>query len=228
MNYKNLTIIGTSHISKESIDSVKSFIENEKPSIVALELDYKRVHALLHPNPAKKNHFYTLKSVGVKGFLFSLMGEWAEKKLGKMVGVKPGTEMITALKTAKKNGIEVVLIDQDIEITLRRFSKTLSWRERFNFIADIIKSPFSKNKITFDLNKVPSQEMINYLVSEVKKRYPNVYKVLIEERNDVMARRLYNLMKENKKILAVMGAGHEEEIIGLIKKIEKDKEKIKS
>ena len=218
MQYKNLTIIGTSHIAKESIDSVKYFIENEKPDIVALELDQKRVNALLYGG--KRDHIYTLRNVGFKGFLFSLIGEWAEKKLGKLVGVKPGSEMLTAFKLAKKNNIEIVLIDQDIEITLKRFSKTLSWKERFNFIIDILKSPFSKNKIKFDLNKVPSQNIIKHLISEVKKRYPNIYKVLIEERNEIMARRLHNLMKENKKILAVVGAGHEEDIIELIKKRE--------
>jgi len=215
MNYKNLTIIGTSHIAKESVNAVKLHIEKEKPDIVALELDHKRLHALLHPG--KKDHLYAIKKVGFKGFLFSVIGEWAEKKLGKMVGVKPGTEMLTAFHEARKNKAEVVLIDQDIEITLKRFSKTLSWREKFNFFVDIVKAPFSKNKIKIDLNKVPSQELISMLISEVKKRYPNLYKVLIEERNEIMSRRLYNLMKEKKKILAVVGAGHEEEIIKLIK-----------
>jgi pheromone shutdown-related protein TraB len=219
MKYKNLTIIGTSHIAKESISAVTHSIKADKPDIVALELDHKRLYGLLHPG--KKDHLYAMKKVGFKGFLFSLIGEWAEKKMGKMVGVKPGTEMLTAFHLAKENNAEVVLIDQDIEITLRRFSKSLSWREKFNFVADIVKAPFSKKKIKFDLNKVPSQELINQLILEVKNRYPNVYNVLIQERNEVMAKRLYNLVRENKKILAVVGAGHEEELIELIKMLER-------
>ena len=137
MKYKNLTIIGTSHIAQESVDEVKKTIEKEKPSIIAIELDARRMHAL--QKQGKKDYFAVLRSVGIKGFLFSLIGEWAEKKLGRIVNVKPGTEMLTAIRIAKKNMIKLALIDQDIEITLRRFSKAITWREKFRFIGDIIK-----------------------------------------------------------------------------------------
>ena len=57
-------------------------------------------------------------------------------------------------------------------------------------------------------------------MNEVKKRYPNIYNVLVKERNEIMAKRLIRIIKEkpNEKILAIVGAGHEEEIINLIKK----------
>ena len=58
------------------------------------------------------------------------------------------------------------------------------------------------------------------MIQEVKKRYPNLYTVLVEERNEYMARKLVYLMKSkpNDRIVAIVGAGHEEEIIKLIKK----------
>ena len=69
------------------------------------------------------------------------------------------------------------------------------------------------------MTKVPSKKIINELVEKVRKRYPNVYKVLIEERNHVMAKNLKKIIENNKdkKILAIVGAGHEEEILKLIK-----------
>ncbi len=219
MQYKNLTIIGTSHIAQESIDEVTKAIKDLKPEMIALELDYRRFRTL--QKPGKKSYFAILRSVGIKGFLFSIIGEWAEKKLGRLVNVKPGTEMITAIKLAKKNKIKLALIDQDIEITLRRFSKAITWREKFRVIGDIIKAPFSKQKIKFDLNKVPPKDLVERLLKEVKKRYPNFYKVLVEERNVVMANNLSNLMKTNQKILAIIGAGHEEEMVEIIKRLEK-------
>ncbi len=221
MEYKNLTIIGTSHIAQESVDKVKKTIEDENPDIVALELDYKRLPAL--EKQGKKNYFAILRSVGLKGFLFSLLGGWAERKLGKIVNVKPGTEMLAAVKIARKNNLKLALIDQDIEITLRRFSKAITWKEKFRFVVDFLKAPFSKRKISFDLRKVPSKKLIKTLIDEVKKKYPNLYGVLIEERNIVMAKTLHSLMKTNEKIVAVVGAGHEEEIIEMIKSLE-DKE----
>jgi len=85
---------------------------------------------------------------------------------------------------------------------------------------DVIKAVFvRKNIIEFDLTKVPSRKVIKKLVGQVKKRYPNIYKVLIEERNNVMAENLRKIMEmyPDKKILAIIGAGHEDDIIRLIK-----------
>jgi len=217
MKYKNLTIIGTSHIAQESIDEVTNAIEETKPEIVALELDPKRFQALLEKG--KKDYLYILTRVGIKGFLFSLIGEWAEKKLGKIVNVKPGSEMLAAIKLAKKKKIKLALIDQDIEITLRRFSKKITWKEKFRFLFDIISAPFSKRKIKFDLKKVPSKELIERLIKEIKQRYPNFYKVLVEERDFIMAYNLLRIMQSKEKILAIVGAGHED-IINIIKKLE--------
>ena len=221
MDYSNLIIIGTSHIAKQSLEEVERAIEDKKPDIVALELDKNRLYSLF--KKPGKIRIYDIKRVGIKGFVFSLIGVWAEKKLGSMVGVAPGSEMKKAVVLARKNGIKIALIDQDIEITLKRFSKSLTWKEKWNFIADVFKGLFSRKRaleIEFDLTKVPSKVIIQKLIEKVKERYPNVYKVLIEERNFVMADNLKRIMEKNpdKKILAIIGAGHEEEILDLIKK----------
>lgn len=223
MRYKNLIVIGTSHIARQSLEDVKNAIEQNKPGIVALELDKKRAVALSQKSRGKgRISLYGIRKVGVKGFIFSLIGAWVENKLGKHVGVMPGSEMLEAMKLAKKNNIKVALIDQDIEVTLKRFSKALSWKERWHFIVDLFKGLVlrKKEKITFDLTKVPEKKLIKKLIGIVKKRYPNIYRVLVEERNEVMAKRLAVLMKRHPDaaIVAVVGAGHEEEIIDMIKK----------
>ncbi len=219
MNYKNLTIIGTSHIAKQSLEDVEKEIEVKKPDVIALELDRRRLYSLLK-KPGRMR-IYDIKRVGLKGFIFSLIGAWAEKKLGKIVGVAPGSEMKKAVRLARKHNIKIALIDQDIEITLKRFSKSLTWKEKWNFIGDIVKAFFARKKvIEFDLTKVPSKKVIKKLVGKVKERYPNIYKVLIVERNYVMAENLRKIMEAypDKKILAVIGAGHEDDILELIKK----------
>ena len=221
MEYNNLTIIGTSHIAKESLEEVENAIEEKNPDIIAIELDKSRLYSLF--KKPGKIRFYDIKRVGVKGFIFSIIGAWAEKKLGSMVGVAPGSEMKRAVILAKEKGIQIALIDQDIEITLKRFSKSLTWREKWNFIVDIFKGFFSRKKelgFEFDLSKVPSKKVIKQLIEKVRQRYPNIYRVLIEERNLVMAENLKKVMGRHpdKKILAIIGAGHEEEILQLIKK----------
>ncbi len=208
----NLTIIGTSHIARQSLKEVKEAIEQLKPDIVAIELDRKRFPALFEKKQ-RSIGFSGIFRVGVKGFLFAAFGAWAERKLGESVGMKPGAEMKTAVIEARKHKAKIALIDQDIDITLRKLSAALTWKEKWNFVADIFKGVFSrKPEFSFDLRTVPAEELIEKMIAKLKVRYPNVHKVLIEERNIVMARNVNRLQKENpeKKILVVIGAGHKE------------------
>ena len=165
----------------------------------------------------------SIRIVGLKGFLFSLFGAWAERKLGKLVGVAPGSEIKQAVRIARKQKIKIALVDQDIEITLRRLSQELTWKEKFNFLIDIIKAIFLRKKeIDFDLRTVPDKKIIKKLIDKLKERYPNLYKVLIEERNKVIAGNLKKLMESepDKKILVILGAGHVDDVLELVKEPE--------
>ncbi|MAG91525.1 hypothetical protein CMO83_02515 [Candidatus Woesearchaeota archaeon] len=219
MKYKNLVFLGTSHIAQQSLKEVKSLIEEEKPSIVALELDKRRLPALMSKD-RRKIELRSIRYIGLKGFIFSLIGAWAERKLGKIVGVAPGSEMKQAIKIAKKKNINITLIDQDIEITLKRLSKSITWKEKGNFVADVIKALFTRKKeIDFDLRTVPDKKIIKKLTDKLKDRYPNIYKVLVEERNTVIASNIRKLMDSNpdKKILVILGAGHIDDVLKLVK-----------
>jgi pheromone shutdown-related protein TraB len=219
-NFNNLYLIGSSHIAKQSIQEIKSSFNKLNPDIVAVELDKQRAYALMSKKQGKPS-IYDIRRIGFKGFLFALIGSWVSKKLGNLVGVQPGSEMKTALKLAKDNSKKVALIDQNIEITLKRFSKSLSWKERWNFIVDLFNAFVLRKKdplLNFDLSKVPEKKLIKMMIDKVKERYPNIHKVLIEERNYYMARKLKRLMASNPEdtILAVVGAGHEEDIIKIL------------
>ena len=215
---KNITIIGTSHISIESVKLVRSIIEKEKPDIIAIELDKRRLSAIL--SKEQKIRLSDIKELGFKGFLINLIGSYAEKKLGKLVGVSPGSEMKTAIRLAKKYKLKLALIDQDISITLKKLSKSITAREKFNFVKDFIKGLFIKDKsiVNIDLTKVPSQELIDHIIKKVKDGYPSIHKVLIEERNYIFASKLKKLSERypNKRILAIIGAGHKNEVIKLL------------
>jgi pheromone shutdown-related protein TraB len=229
MHYKSITLIGTSHIAKQSIKQITQAIEKEQPEIVAVELDMKRYYSLQSKEQNKGSSsltFASIRRIGIAGSIFALLGSYVQRKLGRMVGVSPGSDMLTAIKLAKKHKLKIALIDRDIEITLARFSKYFSAREKWNIIVDVFKAIFFKERelkriglTNIDLNTVPPQKIITKLMHELKGRYPNVYKVLVQERNEYMARKLIRLMKkENKKILVVLGAGHAQEVHKLLKK----------
>jgi len=224
MKLGNLTVIGTSHIARESVEEIKTFFEEEKPQIAAIELDSQRYLALTS-GKRQKPSIMVLPRVGLHGFLFLVLGHWAQGILGKMVGVEPGSEMLATIKQAKKRKVPLALIDQDIQITLKRFS-TIPLREKARLFWDLITGVFSRGTelkrmgiTTIDLSKVPDKALISKLMAMMRKRYSNLYRVLVEERNVYMARNLAGILTANpeKKVLAVVGAGHEEEIMDLVK-----------
>jgi len=217
--YKNLTILGTSHIAVESINSVKEILLSERPNIVALELDRARFNTLMY-HKKRGFSFEELRNIGIRGFIFNFIGSIIESKLGKVVGTKPGDEMKMAAKVAHEIKAEIALIDQDVRITLRKLGKKITFKEKMRFFGDFIKALFIRQKINFDLKRVPSQKIINDLTGKLRRRYPNVYDVLVRERNFIMGKYLYRLMRDYHSVVAVVGAGHEEDLIKEIKKWE--------
>ncbi|MFH1439526.1 MAG: TraB/GumN family protein [Candidatus Woesearchaeota archaeon] len=212
-----IRLVGTSHIAKQSVDEVKHNLETFKPDVVAIELDSRRLQAMLSKDVQQKVPFWLIFKIGVVGYIFAKLGSWGSKKLGKLVGVEPGEEMMTAVKLAKQNNLKLALIDQPIEITLARFSRKITFREKMRFIKDIFRSLLFRKTMEkelgidlnqFDLTKVPSNELIKQLVKVMKNKYPNAYSVLVDERNHVMATNLMKIAKQHDKILAVVGAGH--------------------
>ena len=217
LKYKNLIIIGTSHIAESSLKEVEEVFRKQTPDIVAVELDHNRLHALL--TNKKPNYSPALIPVlGFKGYLFALIGSIIQQKLGSIVDIKPGSDMLRAVELARDNKKRIALIDRDVRITLARLSKSLGWKEKLNFLADILSSPFSK-KMRINLKKVPKRDLVKKALSMLKKRYPGLYKVLVIERNKIMALKLRTLMENypEKKIMVVVGAGHEEGILNLVK-----------
>jgi pheromone shutdown-related protein TraB len=222
IKYNNLTLIGTSHIAKESIELVKSTFLEINPDIVAVELDKERLFLLLNPEK-RKNSIKNIKQIGITGYIFNIIGAYIEKKLGKIIGTKPGDEMKIAILLAKEQNKQVALIDQNIKITLKKLNNEITWKEKFRLIFDILFAGFNKQKIkNIDLSKVPNKKIINELTKIVKKRYPSIHKVLIKERDIFLAKNLNKLMSDypNKEILGIVGAGHEESIIDYLKNVQ--------
>ncbi|MBW1839238.1 MAG: TraB/GumN family protein [Deltaproteobacteria bacterium] len=214
-----IIVIGTSHISGESVRMTREVIEKERPDCVAVELDFKRLQGMRAGKGSNRDAFAVL---GPINFVFFIMMKWVQGMLSKKTGVFPGEEMLKAVDVAEENKIQVALVDRDIAITFERL-KGVGFFEKFNLIlfmfSGIILGPiiglFSKdNKI--DLNKVPDKELINDATEEIRKRFPGIYRVLIGERDRYIASRLIVISKSYKKIVAFIGAGHKESVQKII------------
>lgn len=224
----NIKIIGTSHIARQSVDEIKKVVAEYAPEIIAVELDAGRAAALMEEKQ-RKTSLRQIGMVGLNGYLFAKIGQYIQQKLGKMVGISPGSEMGAALELARKNKLEVALIDQPIQVTLRKFSKELTWREKGRFIQDLLLGLIMPRRqirqlglANFDLRKVPHEDLILAMMEAVKKRYPSVYKTLVEDRNKYMVRKLVQIVRldKEKKILVVVGAGHKKGMEELLLKVD--------
>lgn len=227
-----LILVGSSHIARDSVKKIKKVILKEKPNIVAVELDKHRLKSLFEKRdePIKLS---SIRKVGLMGFIFILIGKLLQEKLGKLVGMAPGSDMKSAVLAAKKVNALVFLIDKDIMYITKGISTKLSSFEKikilFYILGGLLCTPFiplfSRKRKGIDISKVPHQEQVEQLVNEFKKRFPKLYEVLITDRNKHMAAALNFLDSHHKdnKIVAVVGAGH----IAGIKDILKNKYSIK-
>jgi len=221
----NIVIIGVAHVSTKSIEKVKEIIQREKPDIVALELDKERFNGLIHEEEVSiKDSIKSNKNF--KDFRFILTNTIlaaVQDRIGKKLQTRPGEEMITAIKEANTIGASIELIDRDIKITLNSLLDSLSLKEKIKSFFSIIRSLFIRKKDLEKIDSITEENLVDDLINEVEKTYPNVAKVLIEERNIYMAKRLIEIARNNKdkKIVAIIGAGHEKGVNECLKQLAK-------
>ena len=126
---RKITLVGTAHVSKESVEEVKETIKNIGPDCVAVELDEKRADSI--KNPSRYSQLDLVKVLKRKeGFLLlaNLMLSSYQRRMGLNAGVKPGDEMIAAMNAAEENNIRCTLVDRPIQITLKRaWGKNSFW-----------------------------------------------------------------------------------------------------
>ena len=222
----NIILVGTAHISKDSVEEVKEVIEKYKPDIVAVELCKRRYDAI-----TKKDQWEStpvdklLKSNNAYLMLAQTFLSAIQRKLGKEYGVEPGSEMIAAMKEAEKHGLEVALVDRDISITLKRAWRKMGIREKFRLTWEFLKAIMGYDEEELeelDLKKLMDQDVISALMDEFSEIAPSITDVLIHERDIYIAKKILDESKKGK-VVAVVGAGH---LKGIQKQLEKKELKI--
>ncbi|MDR1786265.1 MAG: TraB/GumN family protein [Spirochaetaceae bacterium] len=205
---RDITLIGTAHISKQSIDEVTAAIRTARPSRVAIELDDERYRSLKNPDSWKN---LDIVQVLRKGQGFVLMANLAlasfQKRLGSDVGVKPGEEMKAAITEAEALGIPTAMVDRPIQTTLRRaWAKNSLWG-KCKLLASLLASAFSREEITGEqIEELKNSSEMDSMMEELAAYLPAVKAVLIDERDQFLASRIWQC--GDGATLAVLGAGH--------------------
>lgn len=219
LNGRTITLIGTAHISAESITEVENTIKDLKPDCVAVELDDKRADSITNKEKYRQIDIVKILKRN-EGFLLmaNLILSSFQRRMGQNVGVKPGDEMLAGMNVAKEMGIPVVLADRQIQITLKRAWAKNSFWGKCKLLSMLIASAFSKEEFSAEeIEDIKNKNEMDSMMGELAEYLPAVKTVLIDERNEYLATKIWQA--QGNSVVAVLGAGHLEGVEEHLKKL---------
>ncbi len=194
-------------------------IETERPDHVCVELDEQRFKAL-----SQKKRWDSLdlkqiiRSKQLPTLLINLLLSSYQKRLGGKLGVMPGTELLEATRVAEEQGIAFSLCDRNVRVTLLRAWRSMSFWKKNQLLASILAAGFGGEELSEeDLQRLREKDVLSEMMGELAQAMPALKRVLIDERDRYLARRIRDAA--GRRVVAVVGAGHVE---GIVKALAED------
>jgi pheromone shutdown-related protein TraB len=205
---REIILVGTAHISQDSVDTVIRTIDDILPDTVCVELDHQRYQSLINKKGWESLNLKELiKKKQIPFLLTNLALSSYQKRMGLHTGVKPGAELAAAAQTAEERGMEVELVDRNIRTTLLRVWRKTGFWNKMKVMASLFGSLFEKQELDEgELAKLRESDTLSSMLDEMGKMLPSVKQILVDERDTYMAYHIRNAPGE--KILAVVGAAH--------------------
>lgn len=205
---RRIILLGTAHISQQSIQDVDRAIETYKPDSVCVELCPSRFESIKNADSWKEMDIVKVVKGGKAPLLMAnLILTAFQKKMGDQLGVKPGAEMVEAVNKAEEVGSKTVLIDREVSQTLKRAWGSISLWQKTKLASQLFSSLFENPEIDeTEIEELKEADMLNEAIYELGKEMPPIKETLIDERDQYMAQKINEAPGET--ILAVVGAGH--------------------
>ncbi len=208
---RRMILVGTAHVSRSSVDLVRRVIEAERPDCVCVELDAQRYEALAHKKWESLDLKQVIRRKQLPTLLLNLLLAAYQKRLGGELGVKPGSELLEAVRVAEGLGIPIELCDRDVRVTLRRAAREMSLFRRLLLTSELLVAMFAGPQISEqELEELKEQDVLSELMEDLGRHLPALKKVLIDERDAYLSERLRQT--PGQTVVAVVGAGHLEGI----------------
>jgi pheromone shutdown-related protein TraB len=204
-------IVGTAHVSPESVQEVEETIADERPDVVAVELDEDRYRRLRGEDPGDDLAPRDLLHGGV---IVRLLAYWllsyVQARLADRFGVEPGADMRAAIESAEAIDAEVALVDRDIQVTVQRLLAAMSlWAKLRLLWALLLDLLGVGDDVEVDIEEFTDTDAVSVLLEEFRALAPGAAEALIDERDAYIAHRLVELREAGHHVVAVVGAGHE-------------------
>ena len=205
---KEIILVGTAHVSKESAQLVGGVIESEKPDTVCIELCEARYQSI-----RQKEKWLDTDIIKVikekKSFLLlsNLLLASFQKRIADKFDIVPGAEMIKAIDAAEAVGARIHLADRNIRITLAKTWRAMGLWGKIKLLFHLLLSMGEIEEITEkDIEKMQQQDVLESLLADVGKSLPVLRDILIDERDQYLTHKIRTA--PGHKIVAVVGAGH--------------------
>ena len=205
---KDITLVKTAHISKNSVEDVKRTVEEIKPDSICVELDADRYDSIINSDSWRNRDIVQVIKDKKVGFLMvNIILASFQKRMAKKMDNTSGQEMITGIHLAKENDLNLVLADRSIKNTFTRIWNKLGFFEKAKLIYAIFLSIFEDEDITEeDLEQLKKSDALEAALNEIGKDFPIVKEVLVDERDKYLAYKIKNA--PGNKIVAIIGAAH--------------------
>ncbi len=221
VNYKDkeIYLVKTAHVSKNSINDVKQCIDEVKPDAICIELDQDRYKKLSEPDKWRETDIIKIIKEKKVGFLLvNIILSSFQRRMAKNMDTSSGGEMLEGIRASKELNVPLVLADRPIRITFSRIWNSLGINEKSKLLVSIIGSIFDDEEISEeDLAALKEADALEAALNEVGKEFPVVKKILVDERDAYLSSKIKNA--NGKKIVAIIGAAHAN---GIIKALDKE------
>ena len=213
---REYVLVGTAHISMESVATVNAVIREENPDTVCVELDEQRHRALRNPRHWESLNLIQVLKQGQAPFLLANLALASfQKRMGLQTGVKPGAELAAAAETAENLGKGLKLVDREIRTTLLRAWRKAGFWKKINLFATLLASMFDSQELNEEeLAKLRQTDTLSAMLDEMAQVLPTVKTILVDERDTFMSHHIRQA--PGKKIVAIVGAAH---MPGILKKL---------
>lgn len=212
---REVFLVGTAHVSPQSVRDTNETIEAIEPDTVCVELCEARYQNLENQESWRKLDIFQVLREGKAALLLSsfLMHSF-QRRIAQRFGIEPGAEMRAAIAQAKDRGARLELIDRDIQISLKRTWASLGFWQRAKVMTQLTGSIFVGDDLKEeDIEKLRDSANLTDLMSALAEALPSVKGALIDERDAYMAEKLRQ--SAGPRTVAVVGAGHLPGITGL-------------
>jgi len=205
---RQITLIGTAHVSRESIDLVEQVIDTEAPDTVCVELCQPRYEAIRQKEKWQETDIVkVIREKRASLLLSQLVMASLQRKISQKFNVIPGQEMLRAIDRGEAAGAQIVLADREIRITLLRTWRNMGFWSKVKFLPEVLISLFSTEEITEEeIEKLKRQDVLELALQTIGDKLPGLKTTLIDERDLYLAHSIGQA--PGQRIVAVVGAGH--------------------